>query len=102
MIVMDVENKLVKLANPVILAREGESFLEEGCLSVPGFNVDIKRAERIWVKGWNEEGKEVEMEVEDLLARVIQHEVDHLLGILILDYASLKEKENFKRKLKER
>ena len=88
MIVADIGDRLIKLANPIIIEKEGESFLEEGCLSIPGVTVEIKRAQKILVKGWNEEGKEVKMELENLLARVILHEVDHLLGTLIVDYAS--------------
>lgn len=91
MIVADTGDKLIKLANPVIIAKEGESFLEEGCLSIPEVTVEIKRARKILVKGWNEKGKEIEMELEDLPARIILHEVDHLLGILIVDYASPQE-----------
>ena len=91
MIVADIGDKLIKLANPIIVVREGESFLEEGCLSIPGVTVGIKRAKKILVKGWNEKGKEIEMEVENLLARVILHEVDHLSGVLIIDYASSQE-----------
>lgn len=91
MIVADIGDKLIKLANPIIVVREGESFLEEGCLSIPEVTVGIKRAKKILVKGWNEKGKEVEMEVENLLARVILHEVDHLLGVLIIDYVSPQE-----------
>jgi len=91
MIIADAGDKLIKLANPVIIAKEGENFLEEGCLSIPDVIVGIKRARKILVKGWNEKGKEIEMELEDLPARVILHEVDHLLGVLIVDYASLQE-----------
>jgi len=91
MIVADIGDRLIKLANPIIIEKEGESFLEEGCLSIPGVTVEIKRAQKILVKGWNEEGKEVKMELENLLARVILHEVDHLLGTLIVDYASPQE-----------
>ncbi|MCD6232245.1 peptide deformylase [Candidatus Aerophobetes bacterium] len=102
MIVVDIGNRLIKLANPLILAKEGESFLEEGCLSVPQVTVGIKRAKKVWVKGWDEREKEIEMEAEDLLARVILHEVDHLQGILIVDYFSPRDKENFKKELRKR
>ncbi len=77
---------LIKLANPLILFKEGESIMEEGCLSLPDTMVKVKRAGRVIVEGWNENEERVRIEGENLLARVLQHEIDHLLGILIIDY----------------
>ncbi|MCD6569994.1 MAG: peptide deformylase [Deltaproteobacteria bacterium] len=80
--------KLITLINPVILEKEGEDIAEEMCLSVPKFAADISRATHIFVKGIDLNGKEVAIEAEGLLARVLQHEIDHLDGVVILDYAS--------------
>ena len=72
--------------NPLILAKEDESLMEEGCLSLPETLVKVKRAGRVVVEAWDEDERRVRIEAEDLLARVLQHEIDHLLGILIIDY----------------
>lgn len=90
--VVDVGAGLIKLANPLILLKDGESVVEEGCLSVPHTMVKVRRASRVMVEGWNENEEEVRIEAEGLLARVIQHEIDHLRGILIIDYVLPGEK----------
>lgn len=100
-IIADVGEGLITLANPEILQKEGEGRLEEGCLSLPGIQVDIARSQSIFVRGLNPEGKEVQHELSDLMARVIQHEIDHLNGVLIIDYASATEKILLRRQLKE-
>ena len=66
--------------------------MEEGCLSIPGISVVIGRAEKIIITGLNEKGKAVELKAQGLLARVLQHEIDHLSGKLIIDYLNLLEK----------
>ena len=66
--------------------------MEEGCLSIPGISVVIGRAEEIIITGLNEKGKAVELKAQGLLARVLQHEIDHLSGKLIIDYLNLLEK----------
>jgi peptide deformylase len=71
--------------NPEIVARSGEVLLEEGCLSVPGFRFDIVRAEHVTMRGIDLEGNEVLLDTDGLLAHVIQHEIDHLDGVLLLD-----------------
>ncbi len=92
-IVVDVGEGLVKLVNPQILLKEGKSILEEGCLSLPGITVKMERAKKVKVKGWDEEGNRVEIEGKDLLAHALQHEIDHLQGVLIIDYTpEVKEK----------
>ncbi len=83
---------LMKLVNPLILLREGESIMEEGCLSLPHTMVKVKRASRVIVEAWNENEERVRIEGKDLFARVLQHEIDHLLGILIIDYVLPSEK----------
>jgi peptide deformylase len=92
LIVVDGEPGLIKLANPLILLKDGESIMEEGCLSLPHTMVKVKRASRVIVEGWNENEERVRIEAENLLARVLQHEIDHLLGVLIIDYVFPGEK----------
>ncbi len=88
-IVMDVgdEHGLIELINPEIIEKDGEQFGPEGCLSIPGLRGDVRRAERVKVKGLNRNGEEIVIEGRELLARCIQHEVDHLDGILYTDLA---------------
>lgn len=94
------DNNPIKLVNPLILLREGESILEEGCLSLPEVTLKVKRSKRVMVEGWNEDGEIIKIEGEDLLAHVIQHEIDHLFGILIIDYADQAERMSLDTKLK--
>ncbi len=82
------------LFNPEILSAAGEVIMEEGCLSLPGITADVKRPERIIVEGLNPQNQQIRIEADDLLARVLQHEIDHLNGILFIDRISgLKRKE---------
>jgi len=90
--VADVGEGLIKLANPLILLKDGESVVEESCLSLPDTMVKVRRASRVTVEGWNENEERVRIEGEGLLARVLQHEIDHLRGILIIDYVLPGEK----------
>jgi len=85
------------ILNPVIVALEGEDALEEGCLSIPGFYETVKRAKEAVVKGVTIDGKEFTVECSGLLARAIQHELDHLNGILFVDHLSPVKKQLFKR-----
>jgi len=73
------------LINPTIVESEGECLYGEGCLSVPGLTVDILRPERVTVQGLDLNGKEVVFSGDDLMGRLIQHEIDHLDGVLLLD-----------------
>lgn len=84
--VVDVGDGLMRFVNPVIIKKDGVAIQEEGCLSVPDACIKVKRAKRISVKFLNEEGQPKQLTAEGLLARAIQHEVDHLSGVLILDY----------------
>ncbi len=95
----DPAAKLV-LVNPEILVKEGTQIGEEGCLSIPGFREDVKRAYRVRVRAQNLEGGYFETEGEELLARVIQHEIDHLDGILFLQHLSLLKRDLIKRKIR--
>lgn len=82
---VDVGEGLLVLINPRIVDSSGEESVEEGCLSLPGLKVEVRRARKVKVRGLNEEGREIEIEAEGLLARAIQHEIDHLDGVLIAD-----------------
>lgn len=95
----DEAAKLV-LVNPEILVREGTQIGEEGCLSIPGFREDVKRAYRVRVRAQDLEGKFFETDGEELLARAIQHEIDHLDGILFLQHLSLLKRDLIKRKIR--
>jgi peptide deformylase len=74
------------LANPVILEREGSVEGEEGCLSMPGITYPVVRSEWVLVQGVDDSGDTVKFETRDLTARIIQHEIDHLDGILFIDH----------------
>ncbi|GIU73588.1 MAG: peptide deformylase [Bryobacteraceae bacterium] len=95
----DPAAKLV-LVNPVILVKEGVQIGEEGCLSIPGFREDVKRAYRVRVRAQDLDGNPFETEGEELLARAIQHEIDHLDGILFLQHLSLLKRDLIKRKIR--
>ncbi len=94
----DEKIPLVVLVNPEITSSEGEIEAEEGCLSVPGYLTVLKRAEKVKVKGFDRDGKPVEVESEGLLSRVLQHEIDHLNGILLIERIGRLKKELFKKR----
>ena len=77
------------LVNPVMDRRAGAETAEEGCLSIPGIYEEVRRAERVRVRALDEHGQPVEFVAEDYLARAVQHEVDHLDGVLFVDRLSL-------------
>lgn len=88
-IVVDIgdERGLIEMVNPEIIERDGEQFGPEGCLSIQNLNGDVRRAEKVRVRGQNRNGEFFEVEAEGFLARAFQHEVDHLNGILFIDLA---------------
>jgi len=89
------------LINPKILASEGEIISEnEGCLSIPDYRSDVKRAERILIEGIDREGNPVRFEAEDFHAIVLQHEMDHLNGKLFIDRISSLKRELYKRRVR--
>jgi len=87
-IVVDIGEGLVALINPTLCKREGETRMEEGCLCLPEVMVDVTRSERVTVEGLDEKGEKVTLDAEGLFARALQHEIDHLDGILIVDKVS--------------
>lgn len=100
MLIVDVGEGLVALVNPKIEKKSGAEFWEEGCLSLPGVYVKVKRAKKVEVSGLDENGREIRITAYDLFACALQHEIDHLRGRLIIDYAGILEKMKLKKKLK--
>jgi peptide deformylase len=88
------------LINPEIVAKSGSQTGEEGCLSIPGFREDVTRAKWVKVRAQNALGETFEVEGTDLLARAMQHEADHLDGILFLKYLSPLKRDLIRRKIK--
>jgi peptide deformylase len=92
------ENKPIILINPLITEKDSEEISEEGCLSFPKFYEYIKRAKKVLVKAINLQGEPFEMECDGFLARAVQHELDHLNGVLLIDHLSPVKKDLFKKK----
>ena len=103
--VIDVSNgenpadKLI-LINPKVLHIEGKQVGEEGCLSIPGFREQVRRAKRVTIHAQNAKGEEFEMTGEDLLARAFLHETEHLFGRLYITHISTLKRDLMKRKIK--
>ena len=90
---MLTQDGALALINPVIIKRSFlKEFDEEGCLSIPGVFIKVKRPKAVTVKAINEEGREITIDAKGFMARVIQHEIDHLDGILMLDRIKNKDK----------
>ncbi|HAJ56749.1 MAG TPA: peptide deformylase [Candidatus Omnitrophica bacterium] len=100
MVLVDVGQGPVILINPRIIKRSGSSSLEEGCLSLPGVYVKVKRAKTVQVSGLNEKNQKIKICAYDLLARALQHEIDHLRGRLIIDHAGFLQKIKLRKKLR--
>ena len=92
-------DKLV-LINPRIVKVEGKQVGEEGCLSIPGFREQVRRAKRVTIQAQNAKGDQFEMTGEDLLARAFLHETDHLLGRLYITHVSALKRDLIRRKIK--
>lgn len=83
------EEGLIALVNPEIVKSSGERRLMEGCLSVPGYQAEITRSRQVTVKGLDRDGKEIRLKaVESLLAQALEHEIDHINGVLYIDHLS--------------
>lgn len=100
LIVVDIGSGLYKLVNPKIIIKHGTQAIEEGCLSVPGITIKVRRAKKILLSALDEFGSPVTIDAEDLLACVFQHEIGHLQGRLIIDYANFFDKLRIAKKLK--
>ena len=104
MILVDVtgpeRKELITLVNPVIVEKEGTVIFEEGCLSLPEVREKVERAARVLVRGYDLDEREREIEAEGLLAIALQHEIDHLNGVLFIDYLSRLKRDMIERKLR--
>ncbi len=94
------ESEFITLLNPFIEEEEGVEIDSEGCLSFPNISLDIRRSKKILLKGIDLNGKEYEKEYSGYIARVIQHEIDHLNGILIADRVSPLKRQLMKKEIK--
>lgn len=94
------EGNVKIMINPKIVRKKGEAIMAEGCLSLPGLEFEIKRPEKIEVEYMDKRGQKQKIKANDLLARIICHEVDHLEGKTMLDRLPLLKRLKFKRKLK--
>jgi peptide deformylase len=93
LIVLNVpENDCKVIINPEILRRIGSRIVNEGCLSIPGYVGEIKRSELVRVKGQDAKGKEIRFKADGLFAEVLEHEIDHLNGILYVDHLKSQDK----------
>ena len=102
LLVIDISaerNDPLVLINPEILSREGEIATEEGCLSVPGYFDEVKRASRIRVRAQDRDSNFFERDCEDILSVCVQHEMDHIDGRLFVDYLSSLKRERVRKKL---
>jgi peptide deformylase len=97
---MDPRNSFFALINPEIISGEGEIDHEEGCLSVPNCLEKVKRKEKVCVRGLSPQGMEIEIKGDGILAIALQHEIDHINGVLILDRISRLKREIYRNKLK--
>ncbi len=86
------EQEAFSLINPQVVRRKGERLVDEGCLSIPGYVGQITRSESVTVKGMDTGGKEVRVKAEGLLAQVLEHEMDHLNGVLYIDHLESPDK----------
>jgi peptide deformylase len=95
----DPSKKLV-IINPEITSVEGKQTGEEGCLSIPGFREPVTRSNKVTVRAQNEKGETIELSGEELLARAIEHEIDHLDGILFINHLSALKRDIIRRKIR--
>ena len=97
--VLDTGEGLYKLVNPRIVKKEGTQILEEGCLSIPGVYIKVKRAKKVEVRAEDESGNPITIKAEGLMACCLQQEIDHLNGKMIIDYAPFLQKLRLKKAL---
>lgn len=100
----DIQDKeeLIEAINPVITHKDGTQVFVEGCLSVPGFNEEVKRAQHIVVEYFNRDGEKQTMEAEDFLAVAWQHEMEHLAGHLFIENLSITKRKKFEKEWKKK
>jgi peptide deformylase len=100
--VEDEPPRLLTFINPTFVKREGHVIWEEGCLSFPGVHVEVERADHVVVQALDRDGKPFEVEAEELMAVALQHEADHLDGVLLVDHVSYFKRRQIERELKKR
>ena len=84
--IIEIEERITELVNPQVVKSSGEQLDWEGCLSIPGYVAEVGRAAKVTVKARDRHGKEFRVKGEELMARALQHEIDHLNGLLYIDY----------------
>jgi peptide deformylase len=94
------ETKKIVIINPEVISREGKQTGEEGCLSLPGFRELVTRANKVTVRAQNEKGEMIELCGEELLARALEHEIDHLNGVLFINHLSALKRDIIRRKIR--
>jgi peptide deformylase len=98
----DEHPNLIVLINPELVKKSGSCVSEEGCLSLPEIREDVERAEQVVVRALGRDGEPVEISADGLLATAIQHEMDHLDGVLLIDHLSFLKRQMISRELKKR
>ena len=99
-VVVDIGEGPLALINPEIISKEGQEVGDEGCLSLPEITVEVKRAQKVIVNGLNTDGESIKVKAVNLMARALQHEIDHLNGTLIIDYADIRKRQAIMGRLK--
>jgi len=89
LIVIEFDGKVYKLVNPRVVKAQGQICFREGCLSFPGLEIDVKRHKKVTVKALDEQGKPLDINAEGILAVILQHEIDHIRGVVFIDRISL-------------
>jgi peptide deformylase len=89
LVVIETQDKVYKMINPRISKQRGKFFFTEGCLSFPGLSLDISRAKQVWVNYQDPEGQKRNMKAERILAVILQHEIDHINGVVFIDRLSI-------------
>jgi len=95
LVIVEAEDRIFKLVNPVIVKKSGKCKIKEGCLSFPGLEMEIPRAKKVLVRALNEHGQPLEIEAQNIIAVIFQHEIDHVNGITFIERASFLQKMRF-------
>jgi peptide deformylase len=99
-VVVEFDNRVYKLVNPQITKKKGKILFNEGCLSFPDMELSVPRAQELWLRYTDEQSRQLEAKVEGVLAVIIQHEIDHINGVLFIDKVSFLKRVAIAKKLK--
>lgn len=88
LVVIETKEKLYKLVNPKIIKLKGKILFNEGCLSFPGLGLTIKRSRQVWVNYLDDSGRSIDLQAEGVLSVILQHEIDHINGVVFIDRIS--------------